>query len=120
MPPFKTAQLFVLLSWLAIFLVGVVSGDRVVDVAFEAPEFSDRSGAGPVSEEPDNSAEHVLMPSSTTDHRAGFTALQVVSHIDATIISPEPALSHLSGMSRPESRYSSRSRAPSFLLALRI
>ncbi len=121
MAQFKTAPLFLTITWLAIVLAGVISGDLVVDLSFESSPLSGVSGAEPISEEPDNSAEHVLMPSPAGDSSAGATPLQLISQFDATVIPPEPSsLSYVSGMSVPASSYASRSRPPSFLLALRI
>jgi len=118
MAQFKTAPLFLKITWLAIVLAGVISGDLVVDLAFESTTLSGVSGAEPISEEPDNSAEHVLMPSPAGDSSA---PLQLISQFDATGISPKPSsLSYVFGRSFPASSYSSRSRPPSFLLALRI
>lgn len=121
MARFKTAPLFLTVTWLAIVLAGVISGDLVVDLSFESSALSDVSGAEPISEEPDNSAEHVLMPSPAGDSSAGATPLQLITQFDATGISPKPSsLSYVSGRSFPASSYASRFRPPSFLLALRI
>ena len=121
MARFKTAPLFLTVTWLAIVLAGVISGDLVVDLSFESSALSDVSGAEPISEEPDNSAEHVLMPSPAGDSSAGATPLQLISQFDATGISPKPSsLSYVFGRSFPASSYASRFRPPSFLLALRI
>lgn len=116
----RSASQFLIVGWLAILLAGVITGDLVVDLAFEFPEFSNSTGAGPVSEEPDNSAEHVLMPSQRDDNPVGVTPVHVIAPVAASILPLEPHLSHVKGW--PPSYFSefSNPRGPSFLLALRI
>lgn len=90
--------------------------DLVVDLAFEAPMAAiDLQGA---SEEPDNAAEHVLMPSQradySTDIAVAFSAdLDSSTGIDA--ISAHPA-----GIAAPSVDYPPRNSPVSFSLPLRI
>ena len=109
-----------LMIWLALLLTGVVSGDLVVDMVFESPEVSDTSESGPISEEPDDSAEHLLMPSQRIAHVADFTLLHSFSHVGTGTCPLQPGPSHVT--ERPRSCLSefSSTRGPSFLLALRI
>jgi hypothetical protein len=61
----RTAYHMVLISWIAIFSSVWTTVDLVIDLVFEeAPEAAGRSQ--PV-DEPDNAAEHILLPSTTTD-----------------------------------------------------
>jgi hypothetical protein len=112
----KSVSHFLMVGWLAILLAGIITADVVVDVAFESPEISD---GGPVSEEPDNSAEHVLMPSQRGDHLGDFTPHQLIAPIAASI-QLQPHLVYATGW--PPAYFSDYSspRGPSFLLALRI
>lgn len=108
-----------MVGWLAILLAGIITADFVVDVAFESPEISDGSGVGPVSEEPDNSAEHVLMPSQRGDHLGDFSPVHLIAPVDVSILPLQPHL-HATGLPFAYFSYFSSPRGPSFLLALRI
>lgn len=61
------------IGWLAILICVWTSGDRVIDLVFEEPDVVADTRA--TTEEPDNAAEHVLMPSQ----RAGSSALDAVT-----------------------------------------
>lgn len=52
-------------GWLALVLCFSSAVDLVIDLAFEAPDVATEDGAA--SSEPDNAAEHVLMPSPRGD-----------------------------------------------------
>ena len=70
----------VVIGWLAILICVWTSGDRVVDLVFEEPDVVADTQA--TTEEPDNAAEHVLMPSQ----RAGSStpdAVTAVPDLDA-------------------------------------
>jgi hypothetical protein len=60
------------IGWVAILICVRTSGDRVIDLAFEAPDVVADTQA--TTDEPDNGAEHALMPSQ----RAGSSALDAV------------------------------------------
>ncbi len=120
MAQMKSIPHFLIVGWLAILLAGIITADLVVDVAFESPEINVGSGAGPVSEEPDNSAEHVLMPSQRGDHLGDFTPVHLNAPIAGSILPLQLHLVHATGW--PPAYFSdfSSPRGPSFLLALRI
>lgn len=68
------------IGWLAILLCVWTAGDQVIDLVFEEPDVVADTRATAV--EPDNAAEHVLMPSQ----RAGSSApdaVTVVPDLDA-------------------------------------
>lgn len=115
-----SAPWFLTVSWLAILLAGLVSGDLVVDLVFESSALSGMVEANPLPEEVDSSAEHVLMPTPGADSRMSGSHVQFVSPIDTIAISPEASLSPVSSLMRVNVSHSSQARGPSFLLALRI
>lgn len=53
------------IGWLALLVCLWTTGDRVIDLVFEEPDVA--SEADTSAEEPDNAAEHLLMPSAQTD-----------------------------------------------------
>lgn len=55
-----------IIGWLALLTCLWTTGDLVVDLVFEAPDVT--SNADAATEEPDNAAEHLLMPSERADH----------------------------------------------------
>lgn len=117
---FQSTRLLVGISWLTLVVAGVVSGDLVFDLVFEPPITTDTAGTGPASEEPDNGAEHVLMPSQSAHSRIGLSPLPWTSHIIPITFVPDSLPAQESVLSRPELSDSSASRGPTFLLALRI
>lgn len=61
-------------GWLALVLCLSSAADLVFDLAFETPDVAEEEGAA--SSEPDNAAEHVLMPSP----RGDGASIPVTSH----------------------------------------
>jgi hypothetical protein len=51
----------IVITWLALLLCGWTTGDRIIDLVFEEPDVT--VGTRATADEPDNAAEHVLMPS---------------------------------------------------------
>ena len=70
---FRIAPHMLVIGWVAILACVWTSGDRVFDLAFETPDVVADTQA--TTDEPDNAAEHVLMPSQ----RAGSSALDAVT-----------------------------------------
>ena len=60
------------IAWLTLVVAFVITGDLVMDLAFEEPDLSTSVDGAPISEEPDNPAEHVLMASQKADSPAGM------------------------------------------------
>ncbi|MCW5800112.1 MAG: hypothetical protein KIT40_16570 [Nitrospira sp.] len=120
MPRRSSPSWLLLFSWLAIFIAGMISADLVVDLAFESPDLSETSDAAPLTEEPDNSAEHVMMPTHGFGSQVGLSSLQVIASIDPIPLNSVAPLSHASTRSCPGLGHCVSSQPPSFLLALRI
>ena len=60
------------IAWLTLVVALVITGDLVMDLAFEGPDLSASADGAPISEEPDNPAEHILMASQKADSPAGI------------------------------------------------
>src|SRR5687768_16430926 len=88
---FKPAPRFLLVAWLALLLAGIVRGDLVNDLVFEPEAMSETSGSDAVSEEPDNGAEHLLVPSQRAAQGADVAFLHISSPGDGiTQVLPVP------------------------------
>ncbi|MBL8069498.1 MAG: hypothetical protein JNM35_00240 [Nitrospira sp.] len=108
------------IAWLTLVVSLVITGNLVIDLAFEGPDLSTSVDGAPISEEPDNPAENILMASQKADGPAdiawsawawvAFAAL-LMSTCLPTISSTGAAPSH----DRP-----SRSSPVPLLLPLRI
>ena len=61
-----------LIGWFTLLICLSTTGDLVIDLAFEEPNVAAETHA--TAEEPDNAAEHLLMPSQ----RVGSSVLDVV------------------------------------------
>lgn len=87
------------IGWIAILVCLWTVGDQVVDLVFEEPDVVADIQA--TTEEPDNAAEHVLMPSPRADSSA-TDAVTVVLDLEAlSVVGPltghtalRPAPSH--------------------------
>lgn len=91
-------------------------GDLVVDLAFESPMAPiDLQGA---AEEPDNAAEHVLMPSQRADHSTDIT-LALSADLDSSI-GVVTVSAHTAGRAAPSVAYPARNSSVSFSVPLRI
>jgi hypothetical protein len=64
-----------LIGWLAVVLAGVITGDFVVDTAFEWPALAAAAETDAESEEPEDSGEHLLVPSPKVEQGNEFTSL---------------------------------------------
>ncbi len=60
------------IAWLTLVVSLVITGDLVLDLAFEGPDLSASVEGIPLPEEPDNPAEHILMASQKADSPAGI------------------------------------------------
>lgn len=65
--------------WLALLISLMIAGDLVMDLVFEEPDLVASAEASTLPEEPDNAAEHVLMPSQKADHSTALTWLAMTS-----------------------------------------
>ncbi|MGE3154834.1 MAG: hypothetical protein AB7G48_20180 [Nitrospiraceae bacterium] len=81
---------WMLIGWLAVLLAGVVTGDFVVDAAFERPDIAASAEADAESEEPEDSGEHLLVPSPKGETGTEFTSLHspVDAHAGLLTLSP--------------------------------
>lgn len=108
-----------ILSWLALLLAGITTGDLVVDLVFEQVE-TDISDAGLFpSEEPENSAEHVLLPSTRTTHTDERSSPLPAAIANPVILSSLDLLSSLGGP-HLYLRASLYPRSPASIQVLRI
>ncbi len=113
----NSAPQFLVMTWLALLLIGVITGDFVEDLAFEPTELSDSAGTVPASEEPD---EHVLMPSPRVDHVEGVAGLPFPMPADVPASSLEPGISRVFQLPCSYQKESSRPRPPGSVQVLRI
>lgn len=107
------------IGWLALLICLWTTGDRIIDLVFEEPDVAADSAAS--TEEPDNAAEHVLMPSERANHSPAGTLLTAAPAIDLdaasiALAAPEEATPRAA----PPLHYPPRNRPVSFLLPLRI
>lgn len=105
------------IGWFALLLCIGTTADLVFDLVFEQPELV--AVAGPSVEEPDNPAEHLLVPSPRVGHEVDHgmavdTADFRASSVTILLIS-DPALSAISSDPPPP-----RSHPVSFNAPLRI
>jgi hypothetical protein len=77
---FQINSHMLVIGWLALLFCGWIAGDRVIDLAFEEPDVAADTRA--TAEEPDNAAEHMLMPSQRVGSSAPDT-LTVAPDLDA-------------------------------------
>ena len=76
--PYSGAMLFMrviarrigMIAWLTLAASLMVTGDLVIDLAFEEAEIEASTDTASLPEAPDNAAEHVLMPSQKGDSLA--------------------------------------------------
>lgn len=104
------------INWMALILCLFVTGDRVNDLVFEVPDIASSLDAS--SEEPDNAAEHVLMPSERSDDSAGITASPAADIDSGAIVlavTVSPTLRTVPSLDHPP-----RNRPVSFSVPLRI
>lgn len=81
------AQRSGVIAWLTLVVSLMITGDLVMDLAFEEPDLSTSADASPIPEEPDNAAEHILMPSQKADRSAEIAWLAGMSAaFEATLI----------------------------------
>jgi hypothetical protein len=107
-----------IIGWLALLTCLWTTGDMVVDLAFETPDVA--SDASATAEEPDNAAEHLLMPSRQADRlTAGTLTAAQTTDFDASstaVTAPDNAT-----LKAPPSHYPPpRSSPASFSVPLRI
>jgi len=88
-----------LIGWLAILACVWTTGDQVFDLVFEEPDVVADIQA--TSEEPDNAAEHVLMPSPRADRSATAAVTGALDLETVSVVGPltghtalRPAPSH--------------------------
>ena len=55
------------IAWLTLVVSLVITGNLVMDLAFEEPDLSTSVDGAPIPEEPDNPAENILMASQKAD-----------------------------------------------------
>ena len=74
------------IGWLSILLCAWTAGDQVFDLVFEEPDRA--ADVQATTDEPDNAAEHVLMPSPRADSSA-TDAVMVVFDLEAfSVVGP--------------------------------
>ncbi len=108
-----------IVSWLALLLAGITTGDLVVDLVFEQVEAAVPGASLFPSEDPENSAEHVLLPSPRIRHIDG-SSLPLPMTIANPVILSSPDLPADSGGSHHYLRASLYPRSPASIQVLRI
>lgn len=68
----RIARHTALIAWLPLVVSLAVTGDLIMDLAFEGPDLSTSAEGTPIQEEFDNPAEHILMASQKTDGPVGI------------------------------------------------
>lgn len=106
------------IGWLALLISACTTADLVVDLVFEEPDMT--ADAQATTEEPDNAAEHLLMPSqraggSATDTVMASQAVDLDAFSTAGHVPVNTALRAVPPHHRPP-----RSRPVSFSVPLRI
>jgi len=104
------------IGWLAILICVWTSGDRVIDLVFEEPDVVPDTQA--TTEEPDNAAEHVLMPSQRAGHSAP-DAVTAAPDLDAFSVA-EQLTDHTALGAAPPHHPPPRHTSVSFSVPLRI
>ena len=106
------------IGWLALLVSAYTTADLVIDLAFEEPELT--TDAQAATEEPDNAAEHLLIPSP----RAGGSAVDTFMASPAEDLDAFSIAGHVmnnAALRAVPSHYRPlRSRPVSFSVPLRI
>ncbi|MCS6287930.1 MAG: hypothetical protein H8K10_03005 [Nitrospira sp.] len=107
-------------AWLTLLVSLVITGELVMDLAFEGPVLSTSAEGTPLPEELDNPAEHILMASQKTDSQVeiAWPALAWVAFETILISACLPSLS--STRADPSHERPPRSSPVPLLLPLRI
>lgn len=107
-----------IISWFALAACLWATGDLVVDLAFETPDVT--ASAEATAEEPDNAAEHLLMPSAQADRLTTdtFTATPVTDFAASSLTNAIPDTATPRVSSTPY--YPLRDKPVSFSVPLRI
>ncbi|MDP3091085.1 MAG: hypothetical protein Q8N04_10420 [Nitrospira sp.] len=106
------------IGWLALLPCLWTTGDLVVDLVFEAPDVTSNADAS--AEEPDNAAEHLLMPSAQTDRltAAALAATPATDFDVSSIVVTAPG--NATPRAAPALHYPPRNKPVSLPLPLRI
>ncbi len=103
-------------GWLTLLICLGTTGDLVHDLAFEEPNVATDDQA--TADEPDNAAEHVLMPSPRADSSA-TDAVTVVLDLE-TLSVVRPLTGHTALKTTPSSHPPPRHAPIAFSVPLRI
>lgn len=113
---FQMAPHMLLIGWLAILACVWTTGDQVFDLVFEEPDVVADSPT--IVEEPDNAAEHVLMPSPRADSSATDAVTVVLDLETSSVVGP---LTGHTALKTTPSRHPPPRHAPiAFSVPLRI
>jgi hypothetical protein len=75
------------MAWLTLAASLMITGDLVIDLAFEEADVQTSADAAAVPEAPDNAAEHILMPSQKADNLATAWQLDMAAPLQVALIS---------------------------------
>ena len=75
------------IAWVTLAASLVITGDLVIDLAFEEAEILTSADASAGPEEPDNAAEHILMPSQKADNLATSRQFVMAAPLQVELIS---------------------------------
>ena len=115
----KSFRSLLAITWLALLITVVVTGDWVIDLVYEP--VATTSDAATETEEPDNAAEHMLMPSPKGSGPVVATLLAGIStDFEATFMAPSPMESATALRADSYDGCLRRSNIPAFILPLRI
>jgi hypothetical protein len=111
---------WMLIGWLAVVLAGVVTGDFVVDTAFEWPDVAAEVETDAESEAPEDSGEHLLIPSPKAEQGNDFTALHLSQEGPSSFLTLSPCAPLSARHARSSFLEFDSHPPPCFLLPLRI
>jgi hypothetical protein len=82
------------IAWLILAAALMITGDLVIDLAFEEAALPTSADASSLPETPDNAAEHILMPSQKADSVTATWQVGMSAAFQSTVISffPPPPL----------------------------
>jgi hypothetical protein len=78
------------IAWLTLAAALMITGDLVIDLAFEEAALPTSADTSSIPEAPDNAAEHILMPSQKADNLATAWQLDMAAPLPVALISFSP------------------------------
>ena len=107
------------IAWLTLAASLMITGDLVIDLAFEEADVRASADATDFPETPDNAAEHILMPSQKADNLTAAWQLDMAAPLQVALIA-NPATPLLTRRASPIHERPPRSSPIPLPLPLRI